>query len=148
MATNPLVAQGTLNRIRCHVVVPSFTELNITSSYMTKNFATISFDDNFTDQIPTATGVVNSPAPYTMASLSVGLIRTQSLAQSWLAQSQATSILGEVVIHSDTAAWPAITISQASILHIQPGPFDGMDPTVQLSIRGVYYLNNDLWNAL
>lgn len=148
MATNPLIAQGTLNRVRCHIVVPALTALNITASYMVKNFATISFDDAFSDQIPTGTGIVNSPAPYVLASISVGLIRTQSLALAWLNQVNATAILGDVVVHSDTAAFPSITVNNASILHIQPGPYDGMDPTVQLALRGIYYTNNDLWNAL
>ena len=145
---NPLIAQGTLNRVRCHIVVPSLTGLNITASYMVKNFATVSFDDNFVDQMPTGTGVVNSPVPYVMATISVGLIRSQSLAQSWLTQAQATSVLGNVTIYSDTAAWDPVQLSETAISHIQPGPYDGMDPTVSLTLRGVYYVNNDLWNGL
>lgn len=60
MATNPLIAQGTLNRVRCSIVVPAYPNLNITSSYMGKNLATIEFEGEAVPQIPTATGVVDS----------------------------------------------------------------------------------------
>ena len=148
MATNPQVPQGTLNRVRCHVVIPSYATLNITSSNMGRNFAKISFEGPFVEQISTGTGIVTSPEPYVMATVNVGVLRTQSLAYSWLTQSQATSYLGNVVIHSDTSAFPAITLADVSIRDIDPGPFDGTDPIVRLDLRGVYYVNNNLWNAL
>lgn len=145
---NPLIAQGTLNRVRCHIVVPSLTSLNITASYMVKNFATVNFGGSFVDQMPTGTGVVNSPAPYVMATISCGLIRSQSLAQEWLTQAQSTSILGNVTIYSDTSAWDPVQLRESAIMDIQPGPYDGMDPTVSLTISGVYDINNNLWNGL
>ena len=36
MASNPLVDQGTLNRIRASVEFTDFPELNVTSSYLAK----------------------------------------------------------------------------------------------------------------
>lgn len=82
---NPQVPQGTLNRVRCSIIVPSYPALNITASYMSKSFATINFSGSFTELIPTATGGVASPEPYVMATVSVGLLRTQALSASWLA---------------------------------------------------------------
>ena len=145
---NPLVAQGTLNRIRCSIIIPDYSSLNITASYMGKNFATVTFGGNFTTQIETATGVVNSPEPYVMTTISVGILRTQSLAASWLAQLQDTSVLGNVTVHSDTSAFPAIALSETSVVDYNPGAFDGLDPVVAMTIRGVFYTNNSLWNAV
>lgn len=146
MANPPNVLQGPLNRVRCSVVVTSIPGLNITSSYMGKQFARIEFEGDFVQQVETATGVVNSPEPYVMGTITVGLLRPQALASSWLAQAQSTGILGDVTIYSDTSAFPAITLSSTAIRHIDPGAFDGTDPVVRLTLRGVFALNNSLWD--
>jgi hypothetical protein len=148
MASNPLIQQGTLNRVRCSVVVPSNSALNITSPYMGQSFASISFAGPFSELIPTATGAVTSPEPYVLATISVGLLRTQALALAWLNQAQTQSDIGNVTIHSDTAAFPAITISTSVIQDIEPGAFDGKDPVVKLTLRGVFYTNSDLWQLV
>lgn len=145
---NPLVPQGTLNRVRVHIVVPAFASLNVTSSNMARSFARIAFEGPFVEQIGTGTGVVNSPEPYVMSTITVNLLRTQSLALAWLKQSKSTSVLGNVVVHSDTAAFPAITLANTSIRDIDPGAYDGTDPVVRIDLRGTYYVNDNLWNAL
>lgn len=145
---NPLISQGTLNRIRCSIIIPDFSSLNITSAYMGKNFATITFGGDFTTQIETATGVVNSPEPYVMTTVSVGILRTQSLASAWFSQLQDSTILGTVTIHSDTSAFPAISLVETSATGFNPGAYDGADPVSALTLRGVFYTNNSLWNGV
>ncbi len=146
MSGNPLVTQGTLNRVRCHIVVANNPALNITSSYMGRRLATIRFEDAFADQIGTGTGVVNSPVPYVMAAIEASLLRTTSLADAWLAQSQNQSRIGPITIHSDTAAFSAIQIDNVVIRDLQPGVYDGTDPVSMLTLRGIYYVNNALWS--
>lgn len=148
MATNPQVPQGSMNRVRCSIVVPGIPTLNITSSYMSKRFAKLTWDGRIVHQDETATGFVNSPEPYIGGEISVGILRTQPLAIAWVRQFEDTGVLGEVVIHSDTSAFPARTISNASIITCDPEAFDGLDATVHVMIRGVYYINNSLWNLL
>lgn len=144
---NPLVSQGTLNRLRASVTVPGNTALNITPAYMGKQFVTVTFEGNFDDLIPTATGGVTSPEPYVMANVSIGLLRTQSLSTSWLTQAKASSDIGNVSIFPDSSAFPEIDLVNCVIQHIDPGAYDGMDPVVRLTIRGIFYINNDLWTA-
>lgn len=146
MATNPLIPQGTLNRVRCSIIVPNYPGLNITAPYMGRNFATISFDGDFTKLIGTGTGAVVSPEPYVEASIVVGILRTQALAASWRSQWEDTGNIGSVDVHSDTAAFPKFTISTAVIQHFDPNAFDGEDPVSRLTLRGIYYINNALWN--
>ncbi len=145
MATNPMVPQGTLNRVRASVIVPNYSSLNINSSHMSKKFVTVTFDEDFADQPETAVGIVNSPKPYVMATVNVGILRTQALAASWLAQAQQDTQIGRVIVHSDTNAFPQIHVHNCSLLKSEPGPYDGMDPTVDLTIRGVFYPNNYVW---
>lgn len=142
---NPQTAQGTLNRILTQVTIASYPGLNISSSYMGKSFAVLSFNDSFTTQIPTATGVVNSPEPYVMASLTVGLLRTQSLAASWLSQVQAGTVLGSITGYPDSTVFPAVTLSQCAVTAIDPGAWDGTDPVVKVTISGVFPVNSNLW---
>lgn len=144
-ATNPMIQQGTLNRIRTQVVVPNFTNLNVSASYMGKSMAKLALEGNFTQQEETATGVVNSPNPFVMATITMGLLRTQALSSAWLAQGQSLSAIGPAVAYSDSAAYPPAYLDNASIYSYDPGAFDGSDPVVRVVLRGVFYLNNNLW---
>ncbi len=142
---NPMVAQGTLNRLKASVTFPSLSGLNITSPYMSKHFVTVSFDGDFDNLIETATGGVTSPEPYVMATVSVGILRTQALASQWLAQAQAISDIGEMSVFSDTAAFPEIDLHNAILKHLDTGTYDGTDPVVKLTFKGIFYANNNLW---
>ncbi len=108
MATNPMVPQGNLNRVRASVIIPNYVTLNINSSHMSTRLVTVTFEEDFTEQPMTATGVVNAPNPYVMAQASVSILRTQALAYAWLSQAQTTTAIGRVVVHSDTSAFPQI----------------------------------------
>lgn len=143
---NPNIQLGNLNRVRASVVVPAFSALNIISSYMTDRFVSISFDEDFVGQIQTATGIVNSPEPYVMASVTTQVLRTLPIAGSYISQAQSNAILGTVVIHSDSTSFPAIRIRNASLLRPQPGEYSGKSGALDITLRGVYEVNNDLWN--
>jgi hypothetical protein len=143
---NPFLNAGPLNRVRCHVVIPSIPTLNITPQFMGKQFARIEFEGDWNQQIETATGVVNSPEPYVMATITVGLLRSQGLSAAWLAQAQNTTVLGDVTIYSDTSAFPALSINDTGIRSIDPGAFDGTDPVVRLTLRGSFNINASLWS--
>lgn len=145
MAQHPTVTQGTLNRLRASIVVPSYSNLNASSSNMGKNFTTVEFDGDFALLLETATGAISSPEPYVMANVTVDLLRTQAVSGAWLAQGQTQSEIGNVQIHPDTTAFPVITINDTIIRNVHPGEYDGQNPVVRLDLRGVFYLNNNLW---
>lgn len=147
MATQTLVQQGTLNRLRCSVVVPSQQALSVTSAYMGTGFASVAFTEPFSELLGTATGAVTSPEPYVFGTITVNILKTQALSASWVQQSQAQSSLGQVTIYPDSAAYPPVTLDNCVIQGIEPTAFDGKDPVVRVTIRGVYYLNSDLWAA-
>jgi hypothetical protein len=141
-----MVPQGVLNRVRASVIVPQYTSLNINSSHMSQKMLTGTPEEDFTEQPMTAVGVVNAPNPYVKYTVNVGILRTQALAYAWLQQAQTTVMVGRIVIHSDTSAFPQIRIHNASIIKIDPGAYDGRDPVVDLTLRGVFYVNNDMWS--
>ena len=110
---NPQTVQGQLNKVLTQVIVPSNAALNLNASYMAKAQAVVTFEDDFVDQIPSATGIVNSPAPFVMGNLTMNLLRSQSIAALWLAQIQTNAIMGLVQCYSDSTVYPAITIINA-----------------------------------
>jgi hypothetical protein len=143
---NPQVSQGTLNRIRTHVVPVSFPNLQITASYMGKDMAEITFDDVFVDQEPTGTWFVNSPRPFVMGTLSVTVLRSQSLGNLWLAQIQLNAQIGDVATYADSAPFQTITLGDCSVTGFAPGKYDGGDPGVKLTLKGGLYVNGQLWS--
>jgi hypothetical protein len=146
-STNPLIPQGgPISRVRVNIVFGSFSNMNVTASNLGPSFATIAFNDPFTTQIKTATGIINSPEPYVMGSITFGLLRTQPLAGIWLTQIQATTILGASTIHSDTSAFGPISLAHTAITAFNPTAFDGRDATIAVTLMGVYYVNNNLWS--
>lgn len=144
---NPKIQQGVLNRVRTSLVVPSNTALSVTAPYLGKSMIHVAFEGNFVEQIDTATGMVRSPEPFVPATITISLLRSQSLAATWLNQVQANSFLGDVTAHSDSSVYPAITLEECVIRTIDNGAFDGADPVVRVTARGTYYVNGDLWNV-
>ena len=146
--TNPLIPQGTLNRLKSSVVVSSNTALNITPAYMSKQFVSIAFEGSFDNTIATGTGTVTSPEPFVMATVTVGILRTQPLANAWKVQSETISDIGNVSVFPDvsTSNFSEYDLVNCVIQHIDPAAFDGLDPVVRVVIRGTYYINNNLWN--
>ena len=145
---NPMVPQGSLNRVRGSVIVPGFTALNINSSHLGLDGISLDLDEEFVQQEKTMTGVVNSPEPYVMATATINLLRTQSLALLWMQQAEANAVIGRIAVHSDTAAYTQRRVHNCSVLHASPGLMNGTRATINLIIRGVYYLNASLWSSL
>ncbi|ATF87571.1 hypothetical protein CO712_20925 [Burkholderia gladioli pv. gladioli] len=123
-----------------------FTGLNVTAPYMSKSFVRVAFGGKFVEKIGTATGAVNSPEPYVITTVTVGLLRTQSLSNAWMLQAQTSGNIGSVTIHSDTSAFDPIALTNTTIADIDPGAFDGTDPVVRLTLEGIFYINNNLWS--
>ena len=141
----PITTQGNLNRVLTHVVVPGAPQLSVTAPFMAKTMASVTFDGPFVDQIPTATGVVNSPAPYVMGQVVFNILRSQAIAAEWIARLQLQSTLGAITIFSDSTVFPELVLENASVIDVTPGAFDGTDPTTQITVKGVFLINAALW---
>ena len=142
---NPLVAQGNLNRVSAHVTVAGNNSLNVTASNMTKSLLSITLEEPFVDQEPTATGIVNSPRPFVMGTITMNLLRSQSLANSWIALAALNAVLGTVTVYPDSNVFTPLTFTNTSITGFDPGTYDGLDPTVKITMKGTFYINAVLW---
>lgn len=146
MASNPQIAQGTLNRLRGSVVVPAFPSLQVTAPFLGKQGISLSFQGEAAEQIPTMTGTVVSDLPYQMATISIALLKTQSLSSVWEAQRQSQSAIGSVTVTPDTSAHPTYTIENCSIGSVRELSFSGDDAGYVVTVNGYYQINNDNWN--
>ena len=142
---NPLVAQGFLNRVRGAVSVTDSPELSITASYLGKEGISMRPDNAATDIIPTMTGTVGSQAPYQQVTLTVHLLRTQSLAASYQQRFASDTALGEVVVTPDANTFGNYTILNAYLVNFNELPFNGMDAGYVVTISGYVTTNDKMW---
>ena len=147
MAGNPLIVQGTLNRVRGSVVVPSFPTLNVTNGYLGKLGVRLAIQGDATQFIDTMTGMVTSPEPYLPAVVTIHLLRTQNLGALWRSQMEnQTAVLGQVSVVPDATTWPSYDFTNCAITSIGEMPFDGTDPGYVIAIRGTYPINANMFN--
>lgn len=143
---NPLIAQGALNRVRASVTIPNFPNLNVTASYLGSEGISLAKNGEITHQIPTLTGLVNSPVPYVPVQLTIHLVRSQNLAQSYESQMQDNSVLGDLYCTPDASSLQDISIFNGAIVSVQEQKFNGTDAGYVITIGGYQPQNNSLFN--
>lgn len=143
---NPMIPQGTLNRLRGSVNFVDFPELNVTAPYLGKAGITLQLEGEATDMIGTMSGVVTSPAPYMMVSCVVNILKTQDLATTFKEQMEDASVIGDFVVTSDTATLPTYYINNAAIESVKEMSFNGEDAGFAITLKGYYLTNNSLWD--
>ena len=147
MATNPLVDQGTLNRLRGSVVWSDFPTLNVTAAYLGQEAIRLALEGEATQYIDTMTGAVSSPQPYRLASLTLHLLRTQPLADLYKKQEEQSALLGSGTVRPDASPLSPYPLINCAIQGVTDLPFAGQDPGYAVRIRGYYNINAALWAA-
>ncbi|MGH8321583.1 MAG: hypothetical protein ACRESI_06485 [Gammaproteobacteria bacterium] len=145
--SNPLITQGTLNRLRASVVWNDFSNLNVVASYLGKDGIRLKLDGESTVFINTMTGAVTSPEPYQMITLTMHLLKTQPLAALYKAQMENLALLGNGVVRPDSAALPAYDIVNCAIESVAELNFSGADAGFAVDIKGYYLVNSSLYNG-
>lgn len=144
---NPLVLQGTLNRIRASITVPLFPQLNITASYLGREGISFATEGETTTTIPTMTGVVQSPEPYQLTRMTAHLLRSQSLAALWEAQRIAVALIGVVVLIPDSSNLLPYTFTNCAIRNVAELRVNGDNADYALELTGIYNINVVLWSG-
>jgi hypothetical protein len=146
-STNPLIAQGTLNRLRASVIINSFPSLNVTAPYLGEDGVSINPDGEAVTYIKTLTGAVTSPEPYQQVMVEVHLLRTQGLANQYKLQLEASALLGAIVVRPDSSALSAYDFVNCSIQGWGPHKINGKDAGFMVKLGGYYVINQDLYNS-
>lgn len=148
MAGNPLIPQGTLNRIRGSIIIPDNPQLNVSASFLGKGGIGLSFEGESTTFIGTMAGVVTSPQPYIMVSVTINLLKTQGLANQYEAQRLSNSLIGQITVKGDASTLNDYTTLNCAIETVRELSFSGEDAGYVVSIKGYYPINNSLWNLV
>lgn len=146
MATNPQIAQGTLNRLRGSVVYSAFPALNVTAPYLGKAGITLALEGETTEFLPTMTGVVTSQAPYQMVGLTINLLKTQGLSNLYKAQFELSSLVGDVTVRPDTTTLGVYQLYNCALESVKELAFSGEDAGFVVSVKGYYLINSAMWN--
>ena len=147
MAGNPLIDQGTLNRLRATLTVPNNTALNVTPAYLGPNGISVAFEGEATRNLPTMAGTVTSPEPYQMITITVQLLRSQGLANTYEQQRATLSTIGPVKVTTDATPLQDYNFQNCSISDVSPMTFNGGEPGYVVTIKGYYPINASLWNV-
>lgn len=142
---NPLVPQGFLNRVRGALSVTDTPALNISASYLAKDGISLRPDGPATDIIPTMTGTVGSQAPYQQVTLTVHLLKTQGLGESYRQRFLTDTSLGEIVVTPDSTTFGNITLLNCYLVNFNELAFSGMDPAFVVTISGYMNTNDNMW---
>ncbi|EML4687387.1 MULTISPECIES: hypothetical protein [Citrobacter] len=142
---NPLVPQGFLNRVRGSISVTDVPALNVTASYLGKEGISMRPDGAATDIIPTMAGTVGSQAPYQQVTVTVHLLRTQGLSDSYKNRFATDTSLGEVVITPDSTTLSNFTVLNCYLVNFNELPFNGMDAGYVVTMSGYITTNDNMW---
>lgn len=146
-SNNPLVAQGTLNRLRASVTWNDFPALNVTAPYLGEEGLSLTLEGDTTTYIKTMTGQVTSPEPYQPISLTMELLKTQSLGPAYKAQAEALALIGNGTVRVDASTFPAYDIVNCAIMGVETLKLNGKDAGYRVRIGGYYLVNQNLYNT-
>lgn len=143
---NPNIPQGNLNRLVASVTWANFSSLNVTPSYLGRAGISFSREGVATGFIGTMTGTVISNEPYQMITLTLNLLKTQSLAVSYDNQRKTQSNIGNGTVRPDVSSGIGpIDIVNCGIETVRELSFSGEDAGYVVVIRGYEPVNSALW---
>lgn len=142
---NPFISPGTLNRLLASIVIPNFTALNITPSFLGRQQINISFGGAMTTMIDAATGVVTSPEPYVQVNVTAHLLMSQEFADRWKRQMENSTLIGDITVRPVSPVLTPYLFTNAAIAGLDPLDQSGASADFALHLAGTYYINNSLW---
>lgn len=142
---NPYVPQGTLNRALTSLSVINFPQLNVTTGYFAEQLAQINFEDRASDYIPTTAGAVPSPRLVQFVTVRAYLNKAQGLSALWEAQRLLDTILGDVVVVTDSSALPVYYLQNCILENVDSLNLNGTSVDYAVQIRGTYPVNAALF---
>lgn len=147
---NPLIDQGSLNRISASIVWADFPQLNVTAAYLGKEGIRLALEGNATDYFGTMTGAVPSPAPYQICTLTLNLLKTQPLGNVYKTQFESNCVLGYCTVYPDIPTGTGIglyDLYNVVLETVREMTFAGEDPTYVVTCKGYYLVNSVLFNT-
>jgi hypothetical protein len=145
---NPIVAQGTLNKLRASVTFTNNPQLNITASYLAPEGITTTPEGSASAYIPTMVGAVPSPEPYIMYTIEIHMLRTQGLVATYIKQYAKNTTIGDLFVTADASTMPNLVYNNCTLKTLPTLIMNGSTPEFLVTVQGTFYLNSSLFNAV
>jgi hypothetical protein len=146
MPGNPLVDQGSLNRVVASVSFVNFPSLNVTAPFLGRAAIRLALEGEATAFLPTMTGAVTSPEPYQMITLTMALLKTQALSAAYKAQFEADTRVGDCTVRPDVSSGlPAYGLVNVALEAVEGLDFSGANADFTVRCRGYYLTNSFLF---
>jgi hypothetical protein len=150
--------QGTLNRLRAKVDFPAVRALNLTNELLGPEGIRLSFENNATDLLPTMAGMVASPRPYQECTLTCSVVKSMPIGNIYKQQFERSTLVGTVYVYPDTASgqdaegnWTnqldPFRIENVALENIREMSFAGNEPTLVVTFRGYYQVNQSYFEG-
>lgn len=143
---NPQIAQGTLNRARGAVVVADSPELNVTAPYLGREGISSNFEGDTTARMPTLTGIVNSPEIFMAVTVTICLLKTQALSDTYKQRMETNAIIGDITVIPDSPALSNYVFQNCSIRNVHDLALNGTTPNFMVTLQGFYPVNASLFD--
>lgn len=143
---NPLVAQGTLNKVRGSVVFVDNPQLNVTASFLGDDGISVAPDGEASAYLPTMTGAVRSPNPFQVVTVTIHLLKSQGLSDTWKGQIEDTTNIGDMVVTPDSVTLGLYRYTNGIIMNTGDLNFAGKSPDFTVILRGTYNINNQMFD--
>lgn len=145
---NPLVDQGSLNRIRGSLSWVGFPALNVTAPYLGADGISLALEGGSTVFLPTMTGAVTSREPYMMISVTSHLLKTQALCDAYKTQMELNALLGNGTVRPDVVGGGIgpYDIVNCAIESVRELSFSGRSAEWVVVCRGYYLVNSSLFD--
>jgi hypothetical protein len=144
--SNPMIPQGTINRLIASINFADNPQLNVIASFLGKEGVSFAFEGNQTLPIEALTGIVTSPEPYQMVTVTAHLLRSQALAATYLDQIRDTTVIGGFTVYSDSTVFPSLDVQNGFIKTTAAMLMNGTQADFTIELGGYILLNNALWN--
>lgn len=146
---SPNVNLGQLNRLSASVTWRSNPTLNVTPPYLAKGAIRLAPDGDATKFIEVLTGVVPSPEPYQMITITINLVKTTALAAAYQSQFQLNTLLGNGTVRPDiqrgTGGLQPFDIYDCGLMTPRELDFSGEDANFPVVVRGYWSINSSLY---
>ena len=138
---NPLIDQGTLNRLRGSVTYANFPQLNVISANLAKEAIRLSLDGPATAYLPVMTGAVPSPEPYQICTLTINLVKSEIISNTYKTQFEDTVLIGPVTVRSDSITLGIYQLINCVLENVREQSYAGDDPAWSVTVKGTYQIN-------
>lgn len=149
---NPQQNLGVINRLAASVSVPSYPALSVTPPFLAKQAIRLAPEGDATKFLEVLTGVVPSPEPYQLITVRIALVKTLPLCALYQTQFQQNTLIGNITVRPDVSRGSGglqpFDIQNAAIMGYGEMDFSGEDPAFQVTLRGSWFVNAQLWTGV